>query len=298
MVEVHDRAIRESEVGLVVEGQVLSLFYRVAGAGPPLLLLHGLGDSAQAWEWVLPELARSHTVYALDLPGFGMSNRPEVPYSPDFLTTVVAAFLDALQITHVGLIGNSLGGLLALQLALAEPTRVSAIVLIDSAGLGQSVALPLRLLTLPGVGELVIAWNRTAPGAWQWAFGQGLQLFSMPWRVPWPWLSQLYCMARSPGYLEATVATARGAMTLFGQRPEAILREQLPSIHVPTLVIWGEYDRVLPLRHAHESVARLPQGQLAIIPGAGHLPHVECPAAVAAEIKRFLTVHSANQASA
>lgn len=196
-----------------------------------------------------------------------------------------------MALPRVTLVGNSLGGMLALRLALADPGRVSALGLIDSAGLGRGVGLPLRLMTLPGLGELLVAWHRTTLGAWQWVFSLTLQLFAAPWRAPWAWLRQVYCMARSPGYLEATVAAARGELTIRGQRREVILREQLGRLTMPTLVIWGKRDRVLPLRHAWAAVARLPQGTLAIIPGAGHLAHVEQPKKVAAALSHFLAAH-------
>lgn len=288
----------ERRIDLMVEGQALSLFYQVAGAGPPLLLLHGLGDSALSWHWVLPTLARTHTVYALDLPGFGLSSRPAGSYTPAFLTTVVTAFLDALALASVGIVGNSLGGLIALRLALAAPERVTALGLIASAGLGRGVGLPLRLLTLPGVGEFVAAWNRTAFGAWQWTFGMALQLFAAPWRVPWLWLGQSYRMARSAGFLAATVATARSELTLAGQRREQIMREQLDQLSLPTMVVWGRRDRMLPFRHGHAAAASLSHSQFTPIPNAGHLPHVERPAEVAFALSRFFVSPTANLATA
>lgn len=280
-------AVRDRRIDLVVDGRVLSLAYQVAGAGPPLLLLHGLGDSALSWSGVLPALARSHTVYALDLPGFGSSSRPEASYTPDFLSAAVAAFLDALTLPAVAIAGNSPGGLVALRLALESPGRVTALALLDSAGLGRGVGLPLRLLTLPGVGGAVVARNRTPLGAWFWVLGLVAQLFAVPWRAPWPWVGQLYRMARTPGYLEATVAAARAELNLRGQRPEILVRAELPQLQIPTLVVWGRHDRLVPLRHARDAASRLPCAELAVIPGAGHAPQLEQPDATAAALQQF-----------
>lgn len=103
------------------------------------MLLHALGESALDWRWVLPALARTHRVYALDLPGFGYSAKPSADYSPAFFASFVGAYLDALGLERTALVGNSLGGLVALRLALSEPARVSALGLVSSAGLGREV---------------------------------------------------------------------------------------------------------------------------------------------------------------
>ncbi len=111
----------------------LPIRYLCAGEGPPLVLLHGAGDNALDWRWVLPALARTHRVYAPDLPGSPESARPVADYSPAFLERFVAGFLDALEIEHAAVAGNSIGGLVALRLALSEPERVGSLVLVDSA---------------------------------------------------------------------------------------------------------------------------------------------------------------------
>src|SRR5918911_1073712 len=126
----------------------LPVRYLMAGEGPPLVLLHALGESALDWRWVLPDLARTHRVYAPDLPGFGRSAKPVADYSPAFFTHFISYYLDALGIERAAVAGNSLGSLVALRLALSEPARVSALSLIDSAGLGQEVTYALRVPTL------------------------------------------------------------------------------------------------------------------------------------------------------
>ena len=111
-------------------------YLRAGTAGPPLVLLHGVGDNALDWQWVMPTLARTRRVYALDLPGSGGSINPDIDYSPAFFTQFLSAFLDALEIERTAVVGNSLGGLVSLRLALSEPSRVSALGLVASAGLG------------------------------------------------------------------------------------------------------------------------------------------------------------------
>src|SRR5215210_2718927 len=125
--------------------------YLTAGEGAPLVLLHALCESALDWRWVLPALAQAYRVYAPDLPGFGDSDKPAADYSPTFFARFVAAFLDALEVERAAVVGNSLGGLVALRLALSEPARVSTLCLVDSAGLGREVN---PALVAPAAGGL------------------------------------------------------------------------------------------------------------------------------------------------
>ena len=164
-----------------IEG--LPVRYITGGSGPPLLLVHGVGTSAGEWSWVLPTLARDHLVYAIDLPGFdGSARLPD--YSPAFYARFVGAFLDALRVERLAVIGNSLGGLVALHLALSDPERVAALVLSDSAGLGRTVNPVQAALSSPGGGELAMAWAKTPLGAAERAFRRGLLLFARPWQIP------------------------------------------------------------------------------------------------------------------
>src|ERR687885_1531336 len=136
-----------------VEIDGLPIRYLAAGEGPPLVLLHGAGDNALDWRWVMPDLAATHRVYAPDLPGSPDSARPTVDYSPAFFERFIAGFLDALEIGPATFVGNSLGGLIALRLALSEPARVTALVLVDSAGLGRTINPAFTSVNVPGLGE-------------------------------------------------------------------------------------------------------------------------------------------------
>ena len=142
----------------------LTTRYFVAGSGPPLVLLHGDGESAFDWSWTLPILARTHRVYAPDLPGSG-ENARKADVSLASLERFAASFLDAAGVGRAAVVGSSLGGLVALRLALSEPSRVSALVLVASSGLGRTVNLGLSSLVIPGYGDLAIAWGGTTSGA-------------------------------------------------------------------------------------------------------------------------------------
>jgi pimeloyl-ACP methyl ester carboxylesterase len=270
-----------------IEIEGLPTRYLTAGEGPPLLLLHGVGDNALDWQWVMPALARTYQVYALDLPGSGGSANPLPDYSLVFFTRFVAASLDVLGVEHVAVVGNSLGGLVGLRLALSEPERVVALGLVSSAGLGREVTYALRSLALPGYGKVAVAWGKRPPGAAQRALGRSVLLFARPWRVPREWLKEQYQLARLPGFLEAQLATVRAQVGLRGQRE--VLMDRLEHLKVPTIVMWGRRDRVLPYSQGQEAVTRLPEGSLELMPDCGHSPQVEQPERFASSLGEFLS---------
>jgi pimeloyl-ACP methyl ester carboxylesterase len=269
-----------------VEVGELPIRYLSAGEGPPLVLLHGAGDNALDWWWVLPELARNHRVYAPDLPGSPDSVIPTADYSPAYFERFVARFLDALSIERAALVGNSLGGLTALRLALAEPARVKALILVDSAGLGRAVNPTFTAVNVPGLGEAAIPFWRTSIGAHQRAWGRTALLFARPGNVPREWLAEQRRLALSPGYLEAHLSVLRNQVDPGGQRE--VLVDQLPLLKMATLLVWGARDRVFSASQARDALARLQEGSLALIPDCGHMPHVERPDRFVAALEGFL----------
>jgi pimeloyl-ACP methyl ester carboxylesterase len=283
---------RPKRMNVTVEKQDLEIDgmpirYLAAGEGPPVVLLHGAGDNALDWRWVMPTLAASHRVYAPDLPGSPDSARPAADYSPAFFERFVTAFLDALDIGQATFVGNSLGGLLALQLALSEPERADALVLVDSAGLGRAINPAFTSVNVPGLGEAALPFWRTPVGAYQRAWGRTALLFAHPPEsVPHEWLAEQCRLALSPGYLEAHLTVLRALVDPAGQRK--VLVDQLPLLKIPTLVVWGARDRVFPQSQAKEAVAQLPEGSLTLVPECGHMPHVECPDLFLAALDDFL----------
>src|SRR5215208_6306350 len=232
--KIEEQKIEEQKTE--VEG-LPTRYLRAGTMGPPLVLLHGVGDNAFDWRWVMPALASTHRVYALDLPGSGGSAKPLTDYSPAFFTRFVAAFLDTLQIDRATVMGNSLGGLVGLRLALAEPERVTALGLVSSGGLGREVTYVLRSMALPGYGKLAVAWGKKRPGAAQRAVGRAAQIFARPWDAPREWIKEQYRLARLPGFLEAQLATVRAQVGLKGQRE--VLVDRLAQLERPTILVWG-----------------------------------------------------------
>jgi pimeloyl-ACP methyl ester carboxylesterase len=265
--------------------------YLTAGSGPALTLLHAAGESATDWQWVMPVLARTHRVYAPDLYAPHMSGRTETThsdstYSPDFFARFIAAFLNALNTHRTAIIGNSLGGLIGLCLALTEPSRVTALGLVDSAGLGRKIHPSIIALTTPIYGDLAIALGQTPLGSLQRVWWKAPLLFAHPERIPKEWYMEQYRLAQLPNFLNATLSSLRAQVDLRGQR--IVLLDELSRLEVPTLIVWGEHDLVFPITHARNAIGFLRDGHLALIPECGHLPHVEQPTQCAAVLSRFL----------
>ncbi len=256
------------------------------------MLLHGVGTSSGEWSWVLPDLARNHRVYAIDLPGYDGSYEPP-DYAPAFTASFVGSFLDAVGAERAVVVGNSFGELVALHLALSEPTRVSALGLSDSAGLGRIVNPLLMALSSPAAGELATALVKTPPGAAQRAFRRALLMFARPWQMPLKWVKDQYKLAQLPNFTDATLSSLRSAVGAVGQRE--VLLDQLPHLQMPTLIVWGVEDRVLPYFQAKDASTRLQDGSLELISNCGHLPHVEQPKRFASVLGRFISEHSPNE---
>jgi pimeloyl-ACP methyl ester carboxylesterase len=163
----------------------MSAQYLEAGAGSPLLLLHGHEQSAASWRWVIPALARTHRVLALSLPGHGGSAPAVGGYAPGRdLAPFVVGFLDILGVGPLDVVGHSVGGAVALRVALADPRRVRTLTLVGSAGLGRDVNPLLALATLPVLGELAILLTQMPGGDLLRTTMSAGMLFAQPWRVP------------------------------------------------------------------------------------------------------------------
>jgi pimeloyl-ACP methyl ester carboxylesterase len=186
-------------------------------------------------------------------------------------------------------VGNSVGGAVAVRLALADPARVRTLSLVASAGLGREVNPLLALAAQPVVGELAILLSRVLGGDLLRTTMSAAMLFAQPWRVPAEFVTEQHAQGRRAGQLEAATAMARALFDVSGQRE--VLLDQLRTLAMPTLVVWGACDYVLPAYQAQTAVDRLPAGRLSVFPDGGHLPHLECPDRFAAVLSEFLTEH-------
>lgn len=249
--------------------------YRAAGdGGPPLVLIHGLGASAEIWYANMDALSAHHRVYAPDLPGFG---RTEMPPAMDFTPAAYSGFLldfmTALGIGRAALVGHSLGGGVALRAVLDDPDRVDRLVLVSSAGLGRDVSLPLRVASLPFFDRVFFK----PPLA---VFIHFIHRLVYDPAAITPGFARLYYeMFFQPGSIRAFTGILRAIATLHGARPGVLqpIREGLGTITAPVMILWGRQDRILPVRQGIDAAGRIPGARLHVFERCGHMPNLEYP---------------------
>jgi pimeloyl-ACP methyl ester carboxylesterase len=258
--------------------------YLDVGAGPPLILLHGFGGSMWQWEYQQAALSPHVRVITPDLLGSGLSDKPDIEYRPDELLASLTGFMDALQIPQAIVAGHSMGAGVAIGLALDHPDRVSKLILIS--GLPPRV---LENLTNPTIKR---ALETRAP-AWlvslgNWLFG-GLMTERIlkdivydPTQLTPSVLDRANRNRRRPGVMGPILRVGK-TLPLWESR----FAPRIGSITQPTLILWGEEDRVLPLAVGQQLHATIPGSIFVAIPRAGHIPQWEQPALVNQHVLRF-----------
>lgn len=261
--------------------------YHRMGAGPAVLLVHGITSSSRTWRTVMPALAEHYDVIAPDLLGHGRSAKPRGDYSLGAYASGLRDLLVALEVPSATVVGHSLGGGVAMQFAYQFPERLERLALVDSGGLGSEVSLVLRAATLPGA-EYVLPLLASAP-----LRGAGNVVGSVLGRVGLRANADVKGMAEgfeSLGDAEARrafVHTARSVIDPTGQRVDATDRLYLAE-HVPSLIVWGERDRMIPVKHGHQAHEQMPHSRLEIFPGAGHFPFNDDPERFVALLHEFI----------
>jgi pimeloyl-ACP methyl ester carboxylesterase len=265
----------------VLEPQELTLHghrvsFRMAGDGPVLLLLHGIADSSQTWEAVSARLAERFTLVAPDLLGHGDSATPRGDYSLGAHAAGARDLLSALGHKRVTVVGHSLGGGIAMQFAYQFPERCERLVLVASGGLGREVHLLLRAAALPGA-DFVLPLLAS-----RGVLGVGRRVGAVLGRAPVRFGRDVETLARgfasldNAGSRQAFLHTVRSVIEPAGQRVHAGDRLYLAAA-LPTLIVWGERDSIIPLSHGYEAHAAMPGSRLVTFPGAGHMPHADDP---------------------
>lgn len=261
--------------------------FRAAGRGPVLLLVHGIAGSSLTWRRVLPALAKRFTVLAPDLLGQGESDKPLGDYSLGAHANMLRDLMDALGHPRATVVGQSLGGGVAMQFAYQFPERCERLVLVGSGGLGREVTRFLRMLTIPGfelifplfcspplreAGTLVATWLRRA----------GVKSSPASEEV---WRS--YASLADAEGRRAFFRSLRDVVDLGGQAVSALNRLERAA-HLPTLIVWGSQDPFIPVRHAHAAHEAIPGSRLEILEGVGHYPHCEAPERFVAVLTDFI----------
>lgn len=261
--------------------------YRMTGKGPAVVLIHGMAGSSRTWFDVIRILARDYTVIAPDLLGHGESAKPMGDYSLGAYASGLRDLLvGALGVEHATIVGQSLGGGVAMQLAYQHPEMCERLVLVGSGGLGREVSWMLRALTLPGAEFLMpVLFPRLARTG-----GEKVLRFFRDRGVRAPHIAEMWSAYASLTQTEnrhAFIRTMRAVIDPGGQTVSAKDRLYLAAA-VPTLIAWGDRDDIIPVQHAHDAHALLPNSQLEIFEGAGHFLHVEHPVRFAEVLHDFI----------
>ncbi|WP_310426313.1 alpha/beta fold hydrolase [Chamaesiphon sp. VAR_48_metabat_135_sub] len=258
-------------------------YWQMGDSGSTIILLHGGNGSIEFWLYNIAALARHHRVYAFDMVGSGKSNCPDVSYSLANQAEFLHSFMTALNIDTATLIGNSMGGGVALEFTRLYPDRIDKLVLVDSMGLGREISLGIRLITLPIIVNLLRPGRWMIPAMLKSNFYQGKQL-------PPEWLELRYPIFAIPGRNRVILRLGQSNFNLAGVRPQVYqpIVNSLAKITQKTLIIWGEFDRIIPVKHAYIAATGLPNNQLCIFPNCGHHPYLEYPAKFDRLVLEFL----------
>ena len=261
-------------------------------SGPPVILVHGLGASVEFWVRNIPILARHYRVFAVDIVGFGRSDKPmQYEWDVERVADFMDDFLIAVGLDKVHWVANSMGGLIALVTAARHPGHTLSLTLVDSAGFSRRVTWLFRLMAIPLVGELM-----TMLGTWALRFILR-RLFADPKQVPEQWVQVWARILQQPDARRSFLRVLRSGIGPFGvkRRILEIAEKVVGEICCPTLILWGLQDRILPFDGGLHALSKIPGAQLHVWDGAGHLPMLEKAASFNGVILNWLAETSRRQ---
>ena len=247
--------------------------YAVAGEGPAVLMVHGLASSMITWYCNIEAVAQAgFTAIALDLPGYGDSDMADnLDYDPESGARFLVEFADELGIERFSVVGNSAGGLIAGVTALQYPDRVDKVVLVAAAGLGRRLSWPLRIISVPVLGELIYKPHM---------FSKASIVKRIFFRPPailddiLPEMLRVRCLPHAP---QVMLRSVRSGVNLLGLRREHNILHRLRDHPAPVLAVWGEEDLVIPPVKAEDVKRALPHSTVRVLPECGHWPQMEKP---------------------
>lgn len=242
------------------------IHYFVGGEGPPVLLVHGLGSRADDWALTMKALRSRYRVYAIDLLGHGHSDWPQIDYSIQKQTDMVRDFLVGQKIVPADVVGISMGGWVALQLASEHPELVRRLVLIDSAGLHFETTLTVDSFSPTTPAELATFYELLTPRA-----------------------------RPIPGFMARDLLRLLGDHSWVAHRILSTIKTRqdeldgkLQAVTMPVLIIWGKEDRITPLSEAEDMKRAMPQASMVVLPGCGHIALLDCWVSVRPKLTSFL----------
>jgi pimeloyl-ACP methyl ester carboxylesterase len=247
-------------------------YWVLGDQGSDIVLIHGISCSVLEWEHVIDALSKSHRVYAIDLIGHGLTDKPsELDYSIADFSKHVLAFMDAMNISAANLIGNSLGARIAMECAAIAAHRVTAVILSAPAAVDNPTLFEFRVASIPFLGELATAPNTLGTGKiWRSAFAD-------PRFATKEMVTEKVALAKQPGAGKAFLKGLRNMLGFGGFKTSALkdTQDKAMLIKARTLVIWGQQDRFLPVSHLATLLKWMPTAESVVLDSCGHVPMIE-----------------------
>ena len=260
--------------------------------GPRVLLLHGIGRSLEDWAPAQDLLARDHRVAAMDLPGFGLTRKLRGAPTLAAFAAAVEGVLDALEWREpVVVMGNSLGGAVAMTLAVSAPTRVSRLVLVNSAGFGREASISLAPMGYAALAALPVVGPRFRARASRAGLKSLTDIFHDPAHVTPDFVRHSARVSGQPDWRGTFIGTAsRLGVVGLGMYPgwRRALLSQVAALPLPVLVVWGDDDKVLPTHHLQAASLALPSAQTHLFAATGHMPQLERPEEFCSVVAPFI----------
>jgi 4,5:9,10-diseco-3-hydroxy-5,9,17-trioxoandrosta-1(10),2-diene-4-oate hydrolase len=266
-------------------GKINTRYWVEGEQGHPVILIHGLGGYIENWLPNLDSLALKHRVYALDLPGHGLADKPlDISYKIADLAKFVVDFMTAFQLESAHIVGHSLGGAIATRLALLFPAAADKLVLVGSGGLGRESSYVFKIMSIPILGEYL---TRPSPSG---LTDTAKYLVFDPSMMTPEAVEIDYQMASQPNAQKTFLKTLRDNANIFGQDKSMYVPNvnSLETIKNPVLVIWGRQDKLVPVKHAEVAANGFPNVLMKILEECGHQPMSEHPQAFNEIVQSFL----------
>jgi len=261
--------------------------YREMGEGPAIVLVHGITSSSKTWKETMPLLAKDHRVVAFDLFGHGESSKSIKDCSLGAYASTLRDLTVLLDVPRATIVGHSLGGGIAMQFAYQFPERVERMVLVSAGGLGRDVNLALRAATLPG-SELVMPLMFSSPmRSVANTVGSLFSKIGVHGNADIEGVSEGFASLGDTATRRAFIHTMRAVADAGGQRVDALDRIHLTEL-LPTMLIWGGRDHIIPIAHAHEAVRLMPGCRLEVFEDSGHFPFNNHPHRFASNVSEFI----------
>lgn len=254
-------------------GDVNTRYWSAGEKGSVVIFLHGVGCHVEFWERNIAAFSQAHRVFAVDIVGYGQTDKPEVDYTFQFMAAFVLDFMKKMGIDKASLVGNSMGGGISLTIAAKAPEHVEKIVLVDPVGFGRGISPLLRMMSLPLIGNIL-----TAPSRKGVERQMELCLYD-PSQAGDDFIDRSALIGAIPGNQRSFLSLLRNTCNMASVKKELIAQfsEYLEKVKLPILVIWGRQDRILPLADGEAAMHKMANGRLHIMEQAGHCPQIDKP---------------------